>query len=129
MGELTAALNKYVDSQAPWKLHKEGQFERLESLMNILLAALRNLAICLWPIMPDTSSEMLDHLGLESMTQKAKSGESPLENLEIEINEFLALIPGLSLAKSSALFPRIPPPSDKNDECETKPETKTNENL
>lgn len=100
--ELVRALNKYVDSQAPWALHKRGNMERLATVMYILLAAMRKIAICLWPVMPDASRQMLEQLG-----QTTEKNLPPVTGLEDEITCFGGLGAGTHVSAASNLFPRI----------------------
>jgi methionyl-tRNA synthetase len=100
--ELVRALNKYVDSQAPWTLFKQGDTPRLAAVMHTLLATMRKIAVCLWPVMPDTSLRMLEQLG-----QRTEKNEPPVASLEMEITSFEGLAADTELAPSSNLFPRI----------------------
>ena len=100
--ELVRALNKYVDSQAPWALHKQGNMERLATVMYILLAAMRKVALCLWPVMPAASRRMLEQLG-----QPVEEGLPPVPNLDDEIICFGGLSAGTQVSATSNLFPRI----------------------
>ncbi|MBQ3060073.1 MAG: methionine--tRNA ligase [Desulfovibrio sp.] len=100
--ELVRALNKYVDSQAPWTLYKQGNMERLATVIHVLLTAMRKVAICLWPVMPEVSVRMLEQLG-----QSVSDGMPPVPALEVEMDDFAGLEPGLKIAATSNLFPRI----------------------
>lgn len=100
--ELVRALNKYVDSQAPWTLYKQGNMERLATVMYVLLAAMRKTALCLWPVMPTASRRMLEQLG-----QPTEENKAPVPVLEEEIAGFDGLAAGTALAPASNLFPRI----------------------
>lgn len=100
--ELVRALNKYVDSQAPWALHKQGNMERLATVMYVLLAAMRKTAVCLWPVMPVACGKMLEQLG-----QPVEPGMPPVHALEAEMDNFDGLAPGTVVAETSNLFPRI----------------------
>lgn len=107
---LIKSLNKYVDTQAPWVLFKNGETDRLSACMSLLLTAMRKIAIFLWPVMPDAAAKMLDQLG-------ADYGESlvpPVTDLEREAREFEPLKAGLKLASSSNLFPRIEREEEKD---------------
>jgi methionyl-tRNA synthetase len=97
--EFIRALNKYVDSSAPWILFKEKKSEKLATVLYTLLESLRKVALNLWPIMPGSAVKMLEQLGL---------GLNAV-NLDIrpEIENFGLLAPGLTLAKTSNLFPRF----------------------
>ena len=95
------ALNKYVDSQAPWTLFKQGDTTRLGTVMYVLLSAMRKVALCLWAVMPDASRTLLEQLGQQP-------GEGPVTtSLEAEAGNFDGLQPGTEVAASSNLFPRI----------------------
>ena len=99
--ELVRALNKYVDSQAPWTLFKQGDTTRLGTVMYVLLSAMRKVALCLWAVMPDASRTLLEQLGQQP-------GEGPVTtSLEAEAGNFDGLQPGTEVAASSNLFPRV----------------------
>ena len=100
--ELVRALNKYVDTQAPWTLYKQGNMERLATVMYVMLAAMRKTALCLWPVMPVASGKMLTQLG-----QQVHETMPPVPNIEDEIAHFEGLEPGTQVAEGSNLFPRI----------------------
>ena len=100
--ELVRACNKYVDSQAPWALSKQGDTERLDTVMHTLLTAMRKVALCLWPVMPQSAAAMLTQLG-----QPASGETAPACDLEREMETFAGLTAGTPLAAVSNLFPRI----------------------
>ena len=100
--ELVRALNKYVDTQAPWSLAKEGKTERLRTVLYVLLACMRKVALALWPVMPKASITMLQQLG-----QEINQGESPELIIDDEISCFGGLYPGIKIAPASNVFPRI----------------------
>lgn len=106
--ELARGLNKYVDTQAPWALHKAGNMTRLGTVMAVLLVCLRKLALCLWPVMPDASLKMLEQLG-EKIPEKKNEAtvEPPVTNLVEECEKFAFLPQGRQVSVSSNLFPRI----------------------
>jgi methionyl-tRNA synthetase len=99
--ELVRALNKYVDSQAPWALHKAGDHDRLGTVLYTLLEAMRKTAVCLWPVMPASAAAMLAQLG-----QALPVGSPPTRTLEEEADSWGALVPGTAMASASNLFPR-----------------------
>ena len=104
--ELVRALNKYVDAQAPWALHKQGDILRLGTVMQVLLTSMRKVAICLWPVMPLASVTLLRQIG-----QTVDDSAAPVPSLEEETEHFTPLAPGTCLAASSNLFPRRDMPS------------------
>lgn len=106
--ELVTALNKYIDSQAPWTLHKEGKHDRLATVINVILACLRKTALCLWPIMPDASKTMLRQLG------QRVDDAPPCKDLAKEARTFTYLKPGTPISSASNIFPRIVADADKD---------------
>jgi methionyl-tRNA synthetase len=100
--ETVRALNKYVDSQAPWALHKRGDTARLATVMHMLLTAMRKTALCLWPAMPDAAGRMLEQLG-----SPAAGNAPPVYDLQRESGAFDGLAPGTIVAETSNIFPRI----------------------
>lgn len=100
--ELVRALNKYVDSEAPWTLAREGKTERLKTVLYVLLACMRKVALALWPVMPNASVTMLQQLG-----QEIRVGQAPELVMDDEITCFGGLYPGISIAPASNVFPRI----------------------
>jgi len=113
--ELVRALNKYVDSQAPWTLHKEGKHERLGTVLYTLLEAMRKTALCLWPVMPASAAAMLEQLG-----QKIPADSPPTSTLEEEADTWGTLAPGTRVAGASNLFPRMEHASPQADPGERK---------
>ena len=100
--QFVRALNKYVDSEAPWELYKQKELERLSTVMYVLLACMRKVAICLWPVMPHASCTLLQQLG-----QTASTNTPPVPDIRAEISCFGGLQAGIQIAKQSNLFPRI----------------------
>jgi methionyl-tRNA synthetase len=63
--DFVAAVNRYIDRTEPWRLAKDdGQRERLGTVLNTVLEALRHIAIQIHPAMPRTSTAILAQLGL-----------------------------------------------------------------
>ncbi len=103
--ELVRSLNKYVDSQAPWTLHKNNDLERLGTVLHTLLTAMRKIAVHLWPVMPGTAETMLTQLGCEF--------EPGAVNLAAEAADWSGITPGAVIASSSNLFPRLELPGSE----------------
>lgn len=97
---IVSALNKYIDSAAPWALHKQGNSAKLAAVLATILACLRKIAICVWPVMPDAAKKMLKQLGQETP-------EPPVSDMEAFVSRFELIRPGTTIATASALFPRI----------------------
>jgi len=96
------AMNKYVDSQAPWTLHKEGNTDRLGTVLRVLMENMYKVAYLLWPVMPRSSVLMQEQLG------KVFSDK----NLHARVLEDLLtcrvhLRTGIEISDTSNLFPRL----------------------
>lgn len=115
--EWVRALNKYVDTQAPWTLAKQGNRERLSSVMYTLLESLRKIALHVWPVMPDAARAMLVQLG-----QETPEHTPPTRDLAAEAESWGGLTPGTPLAASSNLFPRIVLQGEKTENTAQKKE-------
>ncbi|MBE0446867.1 MAG: methionine--tRNA ligase [Actinobacteria bacterium] len=89
--------NKYIDEASPWALAREGQTDRLETVMRTLLEAIRVITILIYPAMPRTAEKIWDQLGqadFKSVTiDDAKSWDG--------------LARGTSVKKAPPLFPRV----------------------
>ena len=97
--ELVRALNKYVDSAAPWVQAKEGKTDELQMVMYTLLELLRKIALHLLPVMPKTALTLLEQLGQNVDPEKV--------HLPDELASFGGLLPGVNVAAVSNLFPRV----------------------
>lgn len=60
---LAQASNKYLDEQAPWTLHKQGQNERVVQILYAVLESVRWVAVLLSPLIPALSLKILQQLG------------------------------------------------------------------
>lgn len=100
--ELVRALNKYVDTQAPWALAKQGDGERLATVIYALLECQRKVAVAVWPVMPQAARAMLEQLGIPLAEETP-----PTADLAAEADTWGVLAPGTRLAAASHLFPRI----------------------
>ena len=100
--EAVKAGNRYLDKTAPWKLAKEGNRERLATVLYHGAEALRIISGLLAPVMPERMAALRRAIGL--------AGEA-VERIEIEeLARWGGLPPGAEVAESGALFPRITPP-------------------
>jgi methionyl-tRNA synthetase len=68
---LISRTNKYIDETLPWTLAKEGETERLQSVMYHLIENLRKIAILIAPIMEETSKNILRQIGIEDENLKS----------------------------------------------------------
>ncbi len=81
--------NKYMESQAPWKVAKE-DLERAGTILYTATEALRISAVLLSPVMPEKTKQALQVLGAEGTSEKWGELKS-----------------GVKLESHEALFPRI----------------------
>ncbi len=108
--ELVRALNKYVDSAAPWTLFKQGDTKRLGTVMYTLLESMRKVAVHLLPVMPEAATSMLAQLGLEVNVDAVDLGN--------EAETWGGLQPGTTVAGASNLFPRVELVREKDEPAE-----------
>ena len=57
--------NKYFEAAAPWTLAKNGNIERLETVVYTAAEAMRRVAVLLDPVMPNKMKELRDMLGMD----------------------------------------------------------------
>lgn len=93
-----SAANKYIDSAAPWALHKEGKDSKLDAVMYSLFEAIRQVAVMINPFMPETGQKMFRQLGIA-----AKKDIQTLGSL----GAWGAMPGGTRTFRGPALFPRI----------------------
>lgn len=89
--KLINVANTYIEKEAPWKVAKAGETDKLEAIIFNLLETLRIVAILVTPFMPSTGEKML----LE------------LKSSEIREISFGKKIAGKKVAKGQPLFPRL----------------------
>jgi methionyl-tRNA synthetase len=104
--ELVRALNKYVDSSAPWTLYKTGDTARLGTVLYVLLECMRKVAVNLWPVMPEASEAMLGQLHV--------CFDSAGTRLQDEAEAWGTLQAGGKVEVSSGLFPRVEVAKEKD---------------
>jgi methionyl-tRNA synthetase len=99
--EWIGAVNRYVDTQAPWALAKDpARAERLRTVLHTLAQALAALATILAPFVPEAAGILAERLGL--------SGPGRLD----EGDSWALLAPGARVTKGAPLFPRVVLASD-----------------
>ncbi len=62
--EFISLVNKYVDESQPWAVAKEGDSDRLSTIMWVLSESIRIASILIYPVMPETSEKILWKLGI-----------------------------------------------------------------
>ncbi|HPO90337.1 MAG TPA: methionine--tRNA ligase [Victivallales bacterium] len=104
------SLNKYFEQSAPWKLIKEGNEKRLNTVLYCSAEALRITSGLLYPVMP----------GKISMLRKA-IGFSQKENPTMEsLSNWGGLKPGMRVQDINSLFPRAELKTEQADKFQTK---------
>jgi len=93
--EFIGLVNRYVDSEAPWKLAKqEGKEKRLGTVLWTLAESIRMISILIYPFLPETSLGIRGKIGLPA--------DAGVENAEWGHTK-----PGTSVVKGENLFSRI----------------------
>ncbi|MFA5059649.1 MAG: methionine--tRNA ligase [Candidatus Omnitrophota bacterium] len=94
--QLVRMVNKYVESQAPWKVAKT-DLTRAGTILYTATEALRISAVLLTPVMPSKCKIVLEVLGAPD-----------------ESTQWGALVPGTKLKLHEALFPRLETKNNEN---------------
>jgi methionyl-tRNA synthetase len=90
------AANRYMEKTAPWKLAKEKNTDRLNTVLYTAAESLRIISGLLYPVMPGKMCEIRKAIGLSE------------KGMEIfELKTWGKLIPGLKVSDIGSLFPRI----------------------
>ena len=99
--ELVTALNREIEEQKPWTLHKEGLGHRLDAVLYDLCEGLRWLAILVFPFMPEKATEMWRQLGLSGTPEVLWRDEL----------QWGGLAANTQTDPGAALFPRVDAPT------------------
>ena len=94
--KLVRETNRFFDTNAPWKLRKEGKTENAGGVLYTCCEVLRIVSILLYPVMPSKSLEILSILGLDK-------NELKMEMARI----FFYLKPGARINIKDSVFPRL----------------------
>lgn len=98
------ACNAYIDAQAPWALRKTDP-ARMEAVLATLYEAIANLAIMIQPVIPASTSALLDQMGIEGAGRSyAAIGADWYGRLRAT---------GFTLGPPKPLFPRLELPVDE----------------
>lgn len=95
--ELIRHTNRYLEETAPWRLAKEGQGERLQTVLYQAAEALRIAGALLGPVIPGKAAQIRAQLGL--------STDQPI--MWEQIAAWGVLKPGTRVPGGPPLFPRI----------------------
>jgi methionyl-tRNA synthetase len=92
--QVVSDANRYVDAMAPWGLKKSDP-ARMAEVLAVLAETIRQVAILVQPVMPESAARMLGQLGVASDARDFTSvgGKSRLQG-------------GTSIAKPEPVFPR-----------------------
>ena len=91
------AVNRYVDVSAPWALAKdEARSAELDRVLFNSLESLRQIALMVFPYMPETAEKIWGHLGQQDIESVALPAAL----------EWGLLAPGAKTSRGEALFPR-----------------------
>ena len=98
------ACNQYVDEQAPWALRKTDP-ERMAAVLMVLFRCVRDLAIALRPVVPDSADKLLDQLGIAADARDFAALE--------DTDWFSRLVKsGFRVAQPVGVFPRLELPAE-----------------
>ncbi|MDR2046453.1 MAG: methionine--tRNA ligase [Clostridiales bacterium] len=92
---LAQSCNKYIDETAPWTLDKNGDGERLNTVLYVLAETIRIIAVATEPFLPETSGKILESLSSKHRTDFGS------------IKKFGGIKAGVTVNKIPPLFPRI----------------------
>ncbi len=92
---LAKSGNKYIDNNAPWTLVKNKNMDRAGTVLYVLMELLRSVAVYLQCIVPSSSENMLNQLGV------------PLELRTFESVGKLPISPGTFIREPKPVFPKI----------------------
>ncbi|HEY0622088.1 methionine--tRNA ligase [Sphingomonas sp.] len=91
------ACNQYIDAQAPWALRKTDP-ERMHAVLGTLVRAIRDLAILVLPVIPESAGKILDQLGQRARDHAALDDKGWYDALTAS---------GFRLAPPTGVFPRL----------------------
>ncbi|UCD18450.1 MAG: methionine--tRNA ligase [Candidatus Zixiibacteriota bacterium] len=94
--DIVRQSNRFFDTNAPWKLIKDGQLDRAGGVLYTCAEVLRIVAVLSYPVMPNKALEILSVFGL---------GESDL-TLDNAMR-FYCLKPGSAVKIKGSVFPRL----------------------
>lgn len=93
-----AEVNKYVDESAPWTLAKEGNTERLATVLWTIAQAIGAVTILIYPFMPESAEKIWSRLGsTDSLNSKQLT----------HAKEWGVVQSGQAVVKGDSLFPRF----------------------
>jgi methionyl-tRNA synthetase len=97
--QFIAFCDQEISDRQPWSMIKAGKAKEVNDFLYHLAESLRHIAVMVWPMMPDTAEKIFIQLGLNVSDELAK----PLS----ELQTWVQLVVGNTIAKPEALFPRL----------------------
>lgn len=91
--------DQIISDKQPWNLVKRNKNEEVNDLLHHLAEALRQIAVMIWPVMPETAAKIFTQLGLKMAEELGK----PLS----ELQNWAQLTVGNKINRGKALFPRF----------------------
>ncbi|GMA50553.1 hypothetical protein GCM10025857_19100 [Alicyclobacillus contaminans] len=88
--------NKYIDDTAPWSLHKQGDVERLNTVLYTMAEVIRMIAVQIQPFLPRTGVEILRRYQVAPAAREWSS-----------LYKFGELEAGVVVELGEPLFPRL----------------------
>ena len=95
--EIISVLNKYIDSEAPWKLAKE-EDPRIKTIFYNIWNSLRIVALLFYPFMPEKSQQIWKAIGISRSIEKISFDNEKQFYLPDDI---------ATIDKIAPVFPRI----------------------
>jgi methionyl-tRNA synthetase len=93
------ACNQYIDAQAPWTLRKTDP-DRMTAVLATLIVCIRDLAIAIQPIIPESANRLLDQLGIPQEERDYACLKDP--------DWYVRLVKsGFQISLPTPLFPRL----------------------
>jgi len=102
---VVGAANKYIDTQAPWALQRDGKTERLKAVMRTCLEVCAFAGALLLPVMPGKAGELLAKLGRTE--SDVRGWVARLEALPDGAPAPFDGLAGATLTLGDPLFPRL----------------------
>lgn len=99
VSKLVTHCDQIISDRQPWAMAKEGKMVEVKNLLYHLAETLRQIAIMIWPIMPETAEKIITGLGMDTAVELAK----PLS----ELQQWVDLTVGNKINKGEVLFPRL----------------------
>ena len=85
--DISFLTNKYVNDEEPWKL-KKTNIEKMNNILHLALEQIAKISMLLNPIIPKTSTKVLDALNIDKNLRNLKFLEKKnFLNKKININE------------------------------------------